>query len=75
MVDKLRVMFYDIFYLFWGIIAPSKIFLRSFIKMDPDPNPTSIIWKLVLLLVLILVNAFFAMSEIAIITLNDNKRT
>ena len=41
--------------------------------MDPDPNPTSIIWKLVLLLVLILVNAFFAMSEIAIITLNDNK--
>ena len=41
--------------------------------MDPDPNPTSIIWKLVLLLVLILVNAFFAMSEIAVITLNDNK--
>lgn len=41
--------------------------------MDPDPNPTSIIWKLVLLFVLILVNAFFAMSEIAIITLNDNK--
>ncbi len=40
--------------------------------MDPDPA-TSIILKLALLLVLILVNAFFAMSEIAIITLNDNK--
>ena len=40
--------------------------------MDPDPA-TSIIPKLLLLLVLIIVNAFFAMSEIAIISLNDNK--
>lgn len=39
---------------------------------DPDPA-TAIIWKLVLLLLLIVVNAFFAMSEIAIISLNDNK--
>ena len=39
---------------------------------DPDPA-TGIIWQLVLLFVLILVNAFFAMSEIAIISLNDNK--
>ena len=39
--------------------------------MDPDPG--SILLKLVLLLLLILVNAFFAMSEIAIITLNDAK--
>lgn len=39
-----------------------------------DPGPaTSLILKLVLLLVLILVNAFFAMSEIAIISLNDAK--
>ncbi|MEG1886640.1 MAG: hemolysin family protein [Oscillospiraceae bacterium] len=38
-----------------------------------DGDPTSIILKLVVLLVLILVNAFFAMSEMAIITLNDNK--
>lgn len=38
-----------------------------------DPYPGNIILKLVLLLALILVNAFFAMSEIAIITLNDNK--
>ena len=36
-----------------------------------DPLPGSIILKLVLLLLLILINAFFAMSEIAIISLND----
>ena len=35
-------------------------------------DPGSIIFKLVLLFILILVNAFFAMSEIAIISLNDN---
>lgn len=35
-------------------------------------DPGSLIFKLVLLFVLVLVNAFFAMSEIAIITLNDN---
>ncbi len=40
--------------------------------MDPDPA-TQIILQLVLLLFLIIVNAFFAMSEIAIISLNDNK--
>ena len=36
-------------------------------------DPGGIILKLILLLVLILVNAFFAMSEIAVISLNDNK--
>ena len=35
-------------------------------------DPGSIIFNLVLLFLLILVNAFFAMSEIAIISLNDN---
>jgi len=40
---------------------------------DPDPNPTAIIIKLISLAVLILINAFFAMSETAIITLNDTK--
>ena len=35
-------------------------------------DPGSLIFKLVLLFVLILINAFFAMSEIAIISLNDN---
>lgn len=39
--------------------------------MDPDSN--SLIIHLVILLVLILINAFFAMSEIAIVTFNDNK--
>ncbi len=39
-----------------------------------DPGPAyTIILKLILLLVLIIVNAFFAMSEIAIISLNDIK--
>ena len=41
---------------------------------DPGPNTaTSLVLKIVLLLVLILINAFFAMSEIAIISLNDAK--
>ena len=37
--------------------------------MDPD----STILQIVILLVLIAINAFFAMSEIAIVTFNDNK--
>ncbi len=42
--------------------------------MDPDPATTgNLFWKLLLLIALIFVNAFFAASEIAIITLNDNK--
>ena len=42
--------------------------------MDSDPGPAGNIWlQLLLLLVLILFNAFFAASEIAIISLNDNK--
>lgn len=42
--------------------------------MDADPPPTGNLGlQLILLLVLILVNAFFAASEIAIITLNDSK--
>ncbi|MBE6769430.1 MAG: HlyC/CorC family transporter [Ruminococcaceae bacterium] len=36
-------------------------------------EPSDLIWKIVLLFCLILVNAFFAMSEIAIISLNDVK--
>ncbi|MBQ7546869.1 MAG: HlyC/CorC family transporter [Clostridia bacterium] len=38
-----------------------------------DPDPAVLFWQIVLLFALILVNAFFAMSEIAIISLNDNK--
>ena len=40
---------------------------------DPDPANTTLIWQLMLLGVLILINAFFAMSEIAVISLNDSK--
>ena len=36
-------------------------------------NAKSLIWQVPLLIVLILVNAFFAMSEIALISLNDAK--
>ena len=45
----------------------------SAIQADGDTSPATIIFKILLLFVLILVNAFFAMSEIAIISLNDNK--
>ena len=42
--------------------------------MDADPPPTgNLAWQLILLLILILCNAFFAASEIAIISLNDSK--
>ena len=37
------------------------------------PDLANVIFKLLLLLALILINAFFAMSEIAIISLNDTK--
>ncbi len=40
-----------------------------------DPDPRNILWQILLLFALIGVNAFFAMSEIAIISLNDNKVT
>jgi len=39
---------------------------------DPDPA-TGLFLQLIILFLLILMNAFFAMSEIAIISLNDNK--
>lgn len=37
------------------------------------PTPAILIFQIILLFVLILLNAFFAMSEIAIISLNDTK--
>ncbi|MDR2753152.1 MAG: hemolysin family protein, partial [Oscillospiraceae bacterium] len=39
---------------------------------DPGPD-LHILWRLLLLFGLILINAFFAMSEIAVISLNDTK--
>ncbi|HJD24594.1 MAG TPA: hemolysin family protein [Firmicutes bacterium] len=42
--------------------------------MPSDPEPAGNLWlQILLLIVLIFVNAFFAASEIAIISLNDNK--
>lgn len=38
-----------------------------------DADPAGIILKIIVLFLLIMINAFFAMSEIAIISLNDNK--
>ena len=44
------------------------------LSAEPQTNSvSSLIIKIVLLFLLILVNAFFAMSEIAVISLNDNK--
>ena len=39
----------------------------------PNPGATQILGRLSLLFALILVNAFFAMSEIAVISLNETK--
>ncbi len=41
--------------------------------LQATANAKSLIWQIPLLVVLILVNAFFAMSEIALISLNDAK--
>lgn len=41
--------------------------------MPSGPDPSSLISQLVLLLVLILINAFFAMSEMALVSVNKNK--
>ncbi|MEE1010557.1 MAG: CNNM domain-containing protein, partial [Acutalibacteraceae bacterium] len=51
--------------------GPATQILLNSTQVDTDP--LSIILKVLLLFVLIFVNAFFAMSEIAIISLNDIK--
>lgn len=49
--------------------------LAQFTQLAAEPNfdVTGLVFKILLLVVLILINAFFAMSEIAIISLNDAK--
>ena len=49
--------------------------LAQFTRLTAEPNfdVTGLVFKILLLVVLILINAFFAMSEIAIISLNDAK--
>jgi len=51
--------------------GPATQILLNATQVDTDP--LSIILKVLLLFVLIFINAFFAMSEIAIISLNDTK--
>ncbi len=46
---------------------------QNLIENDADAGVLSVVFKIVLLLVLILVNAYFAMAEIAVISLNDAK--
>ena len=42
--------------------------------MDADPGPaTNLVLQIALLVVLVLINAFFTMSETAIVALNDSK--
>lgn len=46
---------------------------QNLLENDADTGVLSVVFKIVLLLVLILVNAYFAMAEIAVISLNDAK--
>ncbi|GAA0077631.1 hemolysin family protein [Clostridium sp. CTA-5] len=41
--------------------------------MDLDPEQTSIMFQLILIVILTLINAFFASAEMAIVSLNKNK--
>ena len=53
--------------------GPSFI-LNQFINLaEGDSATEGLVFKIILLIVLIFINAFFAMSEIAIISLNDAK--
>lgn len=47
--------------------------LAQFIELSQNQAGGSLVLKILLLLVLILVNAYFAMAEIAVISLNDTK--
>ncbi|MDR3225717.1 MAG: hemolysin family protein [Clostridiales Family XIII bacterium] len=37
-----------------------------------DPDPSSYLWQIVLLIILIVINAFFAMAEMAMVSVNKN---
>ncbi len=41
--------------------------------MDADPEPANLLIPILVLVALILINAFFAMSEMAVVSLNDSK--
>ena len=46
---------------------------QPLISSAPDAANTPLILDLLILLILILINAFFSATEIAVITVNDNK--
>ena len=52
---------------------PGPNFLAQFISLAAEGGASELLFKIALLLILILVNAFFAMSEMAIVSLNDAK--
>lgn len=59
-----------------GSVLPLYLFEKNIFNVsekEKNMDPDSMIPHLAILLVLILINAFFAMSEIAIVTFNDNK--
>ena len=47
--------------------------VQNLTQSDADTGVLSVVFKIVLLLALIFVNAYFAMAEIAVISLNDAK--
>ena len=53
--------------------GPGNLLAHSIMALEMSPAGKELLVKIPLLLVLILINAFFAMSEIAIISLNDAK--
>ncbi|MBE6818479.1 MAG: DUF21 domain-containing protein, partial [Ruminococcaceae bacterium] len=60
----------------FGIVIVYTLFHdgKDFLKfMDELPSAGTIILRVLLVFLLILINGFFSMSEIALITLNDNK--
>ncbi|HZK21599.1 MAG TPA: CNNM domain-containing protein, partial [Oscillospiraceae bacterium] len=52
---------------------PCSLFFSSLTINADLINKSALMIQIPLLLLLIIINAFFAMSEIAIISLNDNK--
>lgn len=53
--------------------GPGNLLAHSIMTLEMSPAGKELLVKIPLLLVLVLINAFFAMSEIAIISLNDAK--
>lgn len=55
------------------MIILKKFYVGGNIFMDLDPEQTSITSQLILIVILTLINAFFASAEMSIVSLNKNK--